>query len=605
MRTASMRIKGEGLGQVMTPGPVAHLMVSLVHADCAAPVLEPGCGQGVFLQALKTARFSNVDALDVDPRMVEICKGQRHQVRLSNFLTWKAPADGYQAVIGNPPYVRRKDMRPETRAELRLVGGELLNGLADLLYAFIFRSVEMLRPGGELVFITPFYWLQSKHAGPLRRWMLDQGHFSHILDLGENGVFPDANVHTAIWRYIKGGRGSVTRIVRVPSQRLPMASVLEILRRQLRAPVRTPGGVLDFEVRLPLSKEEIRLEPPAIAALLDSIPRACRSSFQVEVQEKTGKTRRVPIQEIQPARGEERAVSRPLRLDDSPYDWRNRTLDQGTSGPRTVVLQDLFDNGPGMVSGLDAAFRVTRAEVEGFSILERQLVIEVVKGPDIQPGQITTSTPYLRADHLSEEELIANFPRVAAHFEQFRSLLEKRFDYGVGWFHWSFPRNERLFLENPGFKIFVPSKDRAARPRFGYTEAPLFGTQDTTALIPRRHTLQMREDPRFFVAYLNSFVVDLWTQWRGIHRGAVRQYSHESLAWIPMPTIDWESARQVKLYDELLACLPKAGRWGQPVLQRIDAIFGRLLGVDPSSLTPHDFPLTYELGATSWNALTV
>lgn len=600
-----MRIKGEGLGQVMTPGPVAQLMVSLVKADRAAPTLEPGCGQGAFLQALREARFSKVDALDLDPGMVEICQAEGHHVQLSNFLTWKAPTGGYQLIVGNPPYVRRKDMRPETRAELQQVGGDLLNGLADLLYAFIFRSVEMLRPGGELVFITPFYWLQSKHAGALRKWMLEQGHFSHILDLGENGVFPDANVHTAIWRYVKGVRGSLTRIIRVPSQRLPMAAVLDILRRQLNAPASRSDAVLDFEARLPLAKDEIRLEPSSIAGLLDSIPLACRSSFPVEVREKSGKMRQVSIQEIQPANGDERAAAKPLRLDDRPYDWRNRTLDDGSSGPRTVVLQDLFDDGPGMVSGLDAAFKVTSAELAAFSVLERQLVIQVVKGPDIAPGQITTSTPYLRADHLSESELLANYSGVAAHFERFRSQLEKRFDYGVGWFHWSFLRNERLFLENPGFKVFVPSKDRTARPRFGYTEAPLFGTQDTTVLIPRRHTLQMREDPRFFVAYLNSFVVDLWTQWRGIHRGAVRQYSHESLAWIPMPTIDWASARQVKLYDELLAGLPKAGVWGPPVLQHIDAIFGRLLGMDPSRLTPQDFPLTYEVAEEEEESLAV
>lgn len=596
MRTASMRIKGEGLGQVMTPGPVARLMISLVEADRAAPALEPGCGQGAFLQALKEAGFSNVNALDLDPVMVKTCTAQGYHVEHCNFLTWKVPEGGYQLIVGNPPYVRRKDMRPETRAELQQVGGDLLNGLADLLYAFIFRSVEMLRPGGELIFITPFYWLQSKHAGALRRWMLEQGHFSHILDLGENGVFPDANVHTAIWRYVKSGRGSFTRVIRVPSQRLPMTSVLDILRRQLDAPLSVSGPVLDFETRLPLGKDEIRLEPSPIAAILDSIPKSCQSSFAVEIREKSGKTRRVSIQEIQPANGDERAATKPLRLDDRPYEWRNRKLDEGNSGPRTVVLQDLFDNGPGMVSGLDAAFKVNAAEVDAFTALERQLIIQVVKGPDIAPGQITTSTPYLRADHLSESELLANYPGVAAHFERFRSQLEKRFDYGVGWFHWSFLRNERLFLENPGFKVFVPSKDRTARPRFGYTEAPLFGTQDTTVLIPRRHTLQMREDPRFFVAYLNSFVVDLWTQWRGIHRGAVRQYSHESLAWIPMPTIDWESIRQVKLYEELLAGLPLAGPWAQPVLDHIDSIFGRLLGVDPARLTPQDFPLTYEVG---------
>ncbi|MEM0453818.1 MAG: N-6 DNA methylase [Sulfolobales archaeon] len=60
-------------------------------------------------------------------------------------------------VIGNPPYVRWRNIPTGWREMFKRSSywSRVVNGLSDLTYAFIYHSVNMLKPGGELVFITP------------------------------------------------------------------------------------------------------------------------------------------------------------------------------------------------------------------------------------------------------------------------------------------------------------------------------------------------------------------------------------------------------------------------------------------------------------------
>ena len=120
-------------GQYFTVDPIARFMVSIIRHEKAARVLEPSCGKGVFLTALKEAGFGNVEAYEIDRTL----DNPYPNVRYESFVT--SPMDEYDVVIGNPPYIRWKNLETELKEEL--AGSPLwnryFNSLCDYLFIFI------------------------------------------------------------------------------------------------------------------------------------------------------------------------------------------------------------------------------------------------------------------------------------------------------------------------------------------------------------------------------------------------------------------------------------------------------------------------------------
>ncbi len=95
---------------------------------------------------------------------------------------------GFDVVLANPPYVRMelfKDIKPE----LRKIYSEVHAERADLYTYFYARAVQMLRPGGMLVFISPNKWFRANYGANLRRYLAKQTAVWSITDFGELPVF--------------------------------------------------------------------------------------------------------------------------------------------------------------------------------------------------------------------------------------------------------------------------------------------------------------------------------------------------------------------------------------------------------------------------------
>jgi adenine-specific DNA-methyltransferase len=64
--------------------------------------------------------------------------------------------------------------------------------------------VRHLKPGGELIFITPRDFLKATGAGRLNTWLHDHGSFTDMIELGDARIFHGALPNCIIWRYEKG-----------------------------------------------------------------------------------------------------------------------------------------------------------------------------------------------------------------------------------------------------------------------------------------------------------------------------------------------------------------------------------------------------------------
>jgi type I restriction-modification system DNA methylase subunit len=95
--------------------------------------------------------------------------------------------DGFDVVIGNPPYVRQekiKELKPRLKEHY-----DCYTGTADLYVYFYERSIQLLRDGGVLGFISSNSFLNSAFAEDLRKYLLRQTALSQIVDFGETKVF--------------------------------------------------------------------------------------------------------------------------------------------------------------------------------------------------------------------------------------------------------------------------------------------------------------------------------------------------------------------------------------------------------------------------------
>ena len=175
------------LGQVFTPPEIVARMLGLMQNR--GRVLDPACGDGAFSNEIPGCVAIELDARHCPPGALNL-----------DFFAYPE-TELFDTVIGNPPYVRARDISPATRGRL---GSLLLNGHSNLYLHFIEKCVRHLRPGGELVFITPRDFLKATGAARLNTWLFDQGSFTDMIELGDAKIFSGALPNCVIWRYVRG-----------------------------------------------------------------------------------------------------------------------------------------------------------------------------------------------------------------------------------------------------------------------------------------------------------------------------------------------------------------------------------------------------------------
>jgi hypothetical protein len=104
---------------------------------------------------------------------------------------------GFDAMVGNPPYVRQEQVRA-AKQYLAAAHAPVYDAAADLYVYFYHRGCEMLRRGGRLAYIVSNKWLRAGYGEPLRRYLTEQVVVESIVDFGHAPIFPDADTFPCI-----------------------------------------------------------------------------------------------------------------------------------------------------------------------------------------------------------------------------------------------------------------------------------------------------------------------------------------------------------------------------------------------------------------------
>ncbi len=108
---------------------------------------------------------------------------------------------GFDAVIGNPPYVRQELLKGQK--EYFKSRYEVFHGTADLYAYFIEKGISLLKEGGQFSYIVANKWMRANYGKQLRTWMSKKS-IEEIVDFGDLPVFKKATTYPCILRISKG-----------------------------------------------------------------------------------------------------------------------------------------------------------------------------------------------------------------------------------------------------------------------------------------------------------------------------------------------------------------------------------------------------------------
>jgi adenine-specific DNA-methyltransferase len=211
------------LGAYYTPRSAADYMADWIVRHDGERVLEPSFGDGIFLRAVATSAarktFAAVQLLGVEideraqARALHNGLIADDAVRRGDFLG--VSPFKVQAVIGNPPYVRLRQLPPDQRERALntacIVMGHAMDPSGSLWLPFILHAMRFLDDGGRLAFVLPYELTYVRYARPL--WKALRGNFGslHVLRTHER-LFPELLQDVVI--LLADGYGARTDTVR-------------------------------------------------------------------------------------------------------------------------------------------------------------------------------------------------------------------------------------------------------------------------------------------------------------------------------------------------------------------------------------------------------
>ncbi len=195
-------------GQFFTPPEVCRFMAGLL---CPAPpttfrLLDPGAGVGSLSAAvcdrflhLRSCRDLQVHLFENDPRVLPFLRktmnrcaatlnehghSMTYEIHAKDFILDAAATvfgppslftdtpewrDFFDGVIMNPPYFKVSKASPYAR-----VMQDVVHGQPNIYAFFLAAAAQMLRPGGEMVAITPRSFCNGLYFRGFRRWFFNR-----------------------------------------------------------------------------------------------------------------------------------------------------------------------------------------------------------------------------------------------------------------------------------------------------------------------------------------------------------------------------------------------------------------------------------------------
>jgi adenine-specific DNA-methyltransferase len=216
-------------GMFFTPESIVDFMVNLIDpalskkergiAKKDIAILEPACGLAQFLIGIKRnqpalfkqAKLFGVEInQDVIGYLTTLNIGSSINLISTDYLLWQ-PEISFDLVIGNPPYGIPSPSKhytikvePATKEKYKSLY-ETWYGKYNVYGAFIEKSIKLLRPEGQLIFIVPPTFMILDEFKKLRTFLSQNGGTA-IIYLGPAVFKPEADVSSVVLNFLKSDK---------------------------------------------------------------------------------------------------------------------------------------------------------------------------------------------------------------------------------------------------------------------------------------------------------------------------------------------------------------------------------------------------------------
>ncbi|KAF2961346.1 N-6 DNA methylase [Fervidobacterium sp. 2310opik-2] len=141
--------------------------------------------------------------------------------------------DGFDLVIGNPPYIQLQKAIEEKKKYADLYksqGFETFDRMGDIYCLFYEKGMQILKENGILTFITSNKWMRAGYGEKLRAFFLKYNP-KVLIDLGP-GVFESATVDTCILMIQKRPNENKLKAVTVTGENIRKGDLMNLLETQ-------------------------------------------------------------------------------------------------------------------------------------------------------------------------------------------------------------------------------------------------------------------------------------------------------------------------------------------------------------------------------------
>lgn len=566
-----MSSKPRELGAVYTPPELVEFVVQSCVAAARWPenrpwrVLDPACGDGRFLQSVidsvtvSAEKRLELSGVDLDGEAIATatsrlsCKASdrpevKFRLRHGNALTGRCfgdfgdvgadpdgidwprefpevrHEDGFDVVLGNPPYLREKDTARLFRGLAKSpLGRKRRQPRMDLLHYFLHRGLDLLRPNGILGFVLSSYWTAASSAERLIERLQRETTLLQIVMFGAAPLFRGVSGHHMILQLRKGVTGETCRVLDLSDGEIPGDQSLGcvISRLSLRG--------ADREQQRPqhtlYSRNRLTIHPASAA--MHSNGKCLGNSFLV----------------------------RQGIAENPPFATRRMARES----------RDVLSPGQGVFVLTDAELQQLRPTSEERTLLRPYYATSSVGRYQLADAP-THWLLYLTRDTAGDLDA---FPNVRRHLIRYRRWLERRREVRLGriaWWHLHWPRRESLFI-----RPRVLAVQMGKRPSFVYVRRPTFVNFSINVISDRPNALP-RCDLRVLAAILNSERASQWFKTHAKRRGVSMDISGGVLRDFPLPIVDRESCSLLSEW-----CDRRQQRIQEPEKRSLEARLDRLV----------------------------
>ena len=202
-------------GGFYTPEPIAEFILRWgINGSTDFDILEPSCGDGVFLEQLKglKSKYKSITAIEFDE--IEAQKAEKivlknKQIINDDFHTYcNNTLQRFDLIVGNPPYIRYQffDRKQQVEAgDIFIKAGLTYSKLTNAWVSFVVGSSLLLKDkGGKIGFVLPAEILQVSFALQLRKFIAQFYNKINIISF-EKLVFPDIQQEVVLLLCEKNG----------------------------------------------------------------------------------------------------------------------------------------------------------------------------------------------------------------------------------------------------------------------------------------------------------------------------------------------------------------------------------------------------------------